>query len=93
MGAYTVSEAMRAVALGACAVKLFPANALSPSYAKAILAPLPELRLVPTGGIPFRDFAAWKAAGCVGIGVGSELRVEDRNGLAERARACVEAWG
>lgn len=93
MGAYTASEAMRALELGASAVKLFPANLLTPAYAKALLAPLPELRLVPTGGIPFRDFAAWKAAGCVGVGVGSELRVEQAEGLADRARACAAAWG
>lgn len=92
MGAYTASEAMQALRLGAHAVKLFPANLLSPAYAKALLAPLPELRLIPTGGIASRDFAAWKAAGCVGVGIGSELRVEDAAGLAARARACAEAW-
>lgn len=92
MGAYTASEAMRACELGAHAVKLFPANLLSPAYAKALLAPLPELRLIPTGGIAVRDFAAWKAAGCVGVGIGSELRVEQADGLAARVRACVQAW-
>lgn len=92
MGAYTASEAMRACDLGAQAVKLFPANLLSPAYAAALLAPLPELRLIPTGGIAARDFAAWKAAGCVGVGIGSELRVGTAEGLAARARACAEAW-
>lgn len=92
MGAYTASEAMRAVDLGATAVKLFPASLLTPAYARALLAPLPDLRLVPTGGVAPADFAAWKAAGCVGVGVGSDLRCEEPNGLAERARACVAAW-
>ena len=92
MGAYTASEAMRALELGATAVKLFPANLLTPAYAKALLAPIPELCLIPTGGIAARDFATWKAAGCVGVGIGSELRVEDEAGLAERARACAQAW-
>lgn len=92
MGAYTASEAMRAVDLGAAAVKLFPASLLSPDYARALLAPLPDLRLVPTGGIAPQDFAAWKAAGCIGVGVGSDLRCTESDGLAERARACVAAW-
>lgn len=92
MGAYTASEAMRAVDLGATAVKLFPASLLTPAYARALLAPLPDLRLVPTGGVAPADFAAWKAAGCVGVGVGSELHCEEPDGLAERARACVAAW-
>lgn len=91
MGAYTASEAMRAVELGAHAVKLFPATLLTPAYARALLGPLPELRLIPTGGIAAQDFAAWKAAGCVGVGIGSELRFEEE-GLAERARACARAW-
>lgn len=93
MGAYTASEAMRALELGATAVKLFPANLLTPAYARALLAPLPELRLIPTGGIAARDFGAWKAAGCVGVGIGSELRAEEEAGLAERAQACALAWG
>ena len=92
MGAYTASEAMRALELGATAVKLFPANLLTPAYAKALLAPMPELRLIPTGGIAARDFAAWKSAGCVGVGIGSELRADESAGLAERARACAQAW-
>lgn len=92
MGAYTATEAMRALELGASAVKLFPANLLSPDYAKALLAPLPELRLFPTGGIPASAFVAWKAAGCIGVGIGSELRIEESAGLAARARACAEAW-
>jgi 2-dehydro-3-deoxyphosphogluconate aldolase / (4S)-4-hydroxy-2-oxoglutarate aldolase len=92
MGAYTASEAMRAVELGAAAVKLFPAMLLTPAYAKALLAPLPDLQLVPTGGIGAKDFAAWRAAGCVGVGIGSELRIEERAGLAERARAIATAW-
>jgi 2-dehydro-3-deoxyphosphogluconate aldolase/(4S)-4-hydroxy-2-oxoglutarate aldolase len=92
MGAYTASEAMRACDLGAAAVKLFPASLLSPAYARALLAPLPDLRLVPTGGVVPATFAAWKAAGCVGVGIGSELRTEEADGLAERARACVAAW-
>lgn len=92
MGAYTASEAMRARDLGADAVKLFPANLLSPAYAAALLAPLPGLRLFPTGGVASASFAAWKAAGCAGVGIGSELRPLDPVGLAERARACVAAW-
>lgn len=92
MGAYTASEAMRACDLGAAAVKLFPANLLTPAYARALLAPMPDLRLVPTGGIAPAGFAAWKAAGCVGVGIGSELRCDEPDGLADRARACMEAW-
>jgi len=92
MGAYTASEAMRALELGATAVKLFPANLLTPAYAKALLAPLPELRLFPTGGVGPADFAAWRAAGCAGVGVGSELRVDDEAGLAQRAQTCARAW-
>ena len=73
LGAYTPTEAQTAHELGADFVKLFPADGLGPSYIKAIRAPLPHLRIVPTGGVDLNTAADFIKAGCAALGVGSSL--------------------
>ncbi len=73
LGAYTPTEAQAAHELGADFVKLFPADGLGPSYVKALRAPLPHLRIVPTGGVDLNTAADFIKAGCVALGVGSSL--------------------
>ena len=72
-GAYTPTEALQAQRAGADFVKLFPAASLGPEFVRAMLAPLPHLRIVPTGGITPETIPAWLHAGCVGVAVGSNL--------------------
>ncbi len=73
MGAYTPTEAQLAHELGSDFIKIFPADTLGPSYIKALRAPLPHLRIVPTGGVDARNIADFFNAGCVAVGVGSSL--------------------
>lgn len=73
LGAYTPTEAQSAHEMGADFVKLFPADTLGPAYVKAIRAPLPHLRIVPTGGVELENLPAWFQAGCAAVGVGSSL--------------------
>lgn len=73
LGAYTPTEAQTAHELGADFVKLFPADGLGPNYVKAIRAPLPHLRIVPTGGVDLKTAADFIKAGCVALGAGSSL--------------------
>ncbi len=73
LGAYTPTEAQTVHETGADFVKLFPADNLGPRYVKALRAPLPHLRLVPTGGVDLQNAAAFLQAGCVALGVGSSL--------------------
>lgn len=73
LGAYTPTEAQTAHELGSDFIKLFPADTLGPSYIKAIRAPLPHLRIVPTGGVDLRTAADFIKAGCVALGLGSSL--------------------
>ena len=73
-GALTPTEVDTAARGGAAAVKVFPAGALGgPSYLRELRAPMPELRLVPTGGVSAANIAAYRAAGAAGVGVGSAL--------------------
>ena len=73
MGAYTPTEAQLAHEAGADFIKIFPADTLGPSYIKNILAPLPHLRIVPTGGVNLQTAPEFLKAGCVALGVGSSL--------------------
>jgi 2-dehydro-3-deoxyphosphogluconate aldolase/(4S)-4-hydroxy-2-oxoglutarate aldolase len=97
LGAYTPTEAQFAYEAGADFVKLFPADNLGPAYIKAIRAPLPHLKLVPTGGVTVDNIAEFFKAGCPAVGVGSSmitreiLQNNDWAALQRNAAAFVKA--
>lgn len=72
-GAYTPSEIYRAWSLGASAVKVFPATQLGPKYINDVLAPLNNIKLLPTGGVSMDNIFDFFTAGAVGVGMGSSL--------------------
>ena len=63
----------RRLGAGADIVKVFPATALGPAYIKDVRAPLPQVRLMPTGGVTLDNAGDWIRAGAVAVGVGSAL--------------------
>jgi 2-dehydro-3-deoxyphosphogluconate aldolase/(4S)-4-hydroxy-2-oxoglutarate aldolase len=73
IGAYTPTEIQLAWEAGADAVKVFPARNLGPNYIKDVLAPLPHLRLIPTGGISASNVGDYIRAGVFAIGAGGSL--------------------
>jgi 2-dehydro-3-deoxyphosphogluconate aldolase / (4S)-4-hydroxy-2-oxoglutarate aldolase len=73
LGAYTPTEAQLAYEAGSDFIKIFPADGLGPNYIKALRAPLPHLKIVPTGGVDVHNVADFLKAGCVALGVGSSL--------------------
>ena len=94
-GAATPTEAFAAVAAGADAVKLFPAELVTPTVMKAMRAVLPrELRLLPVGGIAPDTMAVYVKAGAAGFGLGSALYSPGLSAaeVGQRARAFVQAW-
>lgn len=72
-GAFTPTEILRAWTLGGDIIKVFPSTALGPQYFKDILAPMPQLKLTPTGGVDLKNAGDWIKAGAVCVGVGSAL--------------------
>jgi 2-dehydro-3-deoxyphosphogluconate aldolase / (4S)-4-hydroxy-2-oxoglutarate aldolase len=96
-GAYTPTEALAAQEAGADLIKIFPADSLGPGYIKAILAPLPQLRIVPTGGVDKHTAGDFIRAGCVGVAAGSSLvskeilRRADWELLTKNAAEMIEA--
>ena len=93
LGAYTPTEAQMAHEAGADFVKIFPADGLGPGYLKAIRAPLPHLRIVPTGGVEVGNVADFLNAGCAAVGVGSALvaaKLLQENNWPELTRRAAE---
>jgi len=97
LGAYTPTEAQIAHEAGADFIKIFPADTLGPGYIKALRAPLPHLRIVPTGGVDVHNVADFLKAGCAALGVGGSLltakMLQEGNwaGLTRMAEQFVEA--
>jgi 2-dehydro-3-deoxyphosphogluconate aldolase / (4S)-4-hydroxy-2-oxoglutarate aldolase len=73
LGAFTPTEAQLAHEAGADFIKIFPAENLGPAYIKSLRAPLPHLRIVPTGGVDLHNVKDFIKAGCAALGVGSSL--------------------
>jgi 2-dehydro-3-deoxyphosphogluconate aldolase / (4S)-4-hydroxy-2-oxoglutarate aldolase len=94
-GCFSPTEILDAHEHGADIVKVFPATALGPGFIKDVRAPLPQLRLMPTGGVTLDNAGDWIRAGAVAVGVGSALldakAIEDGrfDVLANNARRIV----
>lgn len=72
-GGLTPTELLEAHEAGAALVKLFPATVCGPKYIKDVLAPLPFLKIVPTGGVSLENAKDFLAAGAVAVGIGGNL--------------------
>jgi len=80
-GAFTPTEILAAHEAGADIVKVFPADVVGMAFFKAIKAPMPQLKLMPTGGVTLTNAGEWLRAGACAVGVGSALL--DRAAIAE----------
>ncbi len=95
-GCFTPTEMLTAWEAGADLIKLFPAEVGGPAWIKALLAPLPQLKIVPVGGVDINTAAAFIRNGAVALGVGGPLihqKLLDAGDMAEltrRAAAFVE---
>lgn len=72
-GCMTITEMKTALNSGVDIIKLFPGNAYGPSIISAFKAPLPQLNIMPTGGVSLDNLEAWFKAGVVAVGVGGNL--------------------
>jgi 2-dehydro-3-deoxyphosphogluconate aldolase/(4S)-4-hydroxy-2-oxoglutarate aldolase len=72
-GCFTPTEILDAWEAGADLVKVVPATALGPGYIRDVRAPLPHVKLMPTGGVTVDNAGEWIKAGAVAVGVGSAL--------------------
>ena len=72
-GAFTPTEILTAWEAGADIVKIFPADIVGPAFFKAVRGPLPQIKLMPTGGVDLNTASEFLKAGAVCLGVGSQL--------------------
>jgi 2-dehydro-3-deoxyphosphogluconate aldolase / (4S)-4-hydroxy-2-oxoglutarate aldolase len=79
-GAFTPTEIQTAYESGADIVKVFPADVVGMAFFKGILAPMPHLKLMPTGGVTLTNAGDWLKAGACAVGVGTALL--DKNAIA-----------
>jgi 2-dehydro-3-deoxyphosphogluconate aldolase/(4S)-4-hydroxy-2-oxoglutarate aldolase len=95
-GCFSPTEILEAWDMGADIVKVFPATALGPGYIRDVLAPLPQVKLMPTGGVTVDNAGDWIRAGAVAVGLGSALldpkaiAANDFDAIAALARRAVD---
>lgn len=96
-GAFTPTEALRAYERGADFVKVFPAATGGPEHVAALGGPLPQIPLVPTGGVSASNAGAYIDAGAAAVGVGSAIvddaavAAEDYAAITRNARQMIDA--
>jgi 2-dehydro-3-deoxyphosphogluconate aldolase/(4S)-4-hydroxy-2-oxoglutarate aldolase len=94
-GVMSPAEAIRAMEAGADILKVFPANLFGPNIVKSLLGPLPQAKLMPTGGVSAENAGEWIKAGAVALGAGSELtkgaKTGDYAAITETARQYIRA--
>lgn len=88
-GAGTPTEMLAALQAGAAAVKLFPASSYSPGWITDVRAALPQLPIVPTGGVTVENAHQWLAAGAVAVGLGSALTTGEPEQARRRVRTLL----
>jgi 2-dehydro-3-deoxyphosphogluconate aldolase / (4S)-4-hydroxy-2-oxoglutarate aldolase len=89
-GVATPTEMVRAMELGADALKFFPASGHDPGWLRDVRAALPQAALLPTGGVTVEGAPEWIAAGAVACGMGSALTAGDREAVAKRVTELLQ---
>jgi 2-dehydro-3-deoxyphosphogluconate aldolase/(4S)-4-hydroxy-2-oxoglutarate aldolase len=96
-GCFTPTEIQYAFELGADIIKVFPADVVGMEFFKAILAPMPHLKLMPTGGVSLINAGNWLKAGACAVGIGSALldkeaiKSENYSKLTDNARLIMKS--
>jgi 2-dehydro-3-deoxyphosphogluconate aldolase/(4S)-4-hydroxy-2-oxoglutarate aldolase len=79
-GAMTIKEVVECMEAGADIIKIFPAELFGPAIIKAIKGPLPQAKLMPTGGVSLDNVHEWIKAGSVAVGIGGNLTAGAKKG-------------
>jgi len=94
-GCMTVTEMIQAMSYGSDIIKLFPASAVSPDFVKSVKRALPQINLMPAGGINLDNVSSWIRNGSCAVGVGGDLtsaaNEENYQEVTKRAQGYVSA--
>ncbi len=92
----TITEMQKALKSGVDIIKLFPSSVYSPSVISAFKTPMPQVNIMPTGGIDLENMEAWFKAGVVAAGVGGNLLAPAKTGdfdkVTEMAKKYMEKF-
>lgn len=91
-GCMTITEMKQALESGVDIIKLFPGNAFGPDFVKAVKAPLPQVNIMPTGGVSLENVDQWIKNGCVAVGVGGNLIAPAKTGEFEKITAVAAQY-
>lgn len=88
-GCMTITEMIKAMEAGVDVIKVFPGSAFGPSFIKAVLGPLPQAVLMPTGGVSIDNVDQWIKNGCIAVGVGGNLTKGTSEEMTKAAKEFV----
>lgn len=92
-GCMTITEMITAMEAGCDVIKLFPGSAFGPDFVKGVKGPLPQVNIMPTGGVNIDNADQWIKAGCIAVGAGSDLtgpaKTGDYEGVTQLAKQFV----
>ncbi|AKO92204.1 bifunctional 4-hydroxy-2-oxoglutarate aldolase/2-dehydro-3-deoxy-phosphogluconate aldolase [Priestia filamentosa] len=91
-GCMTITEMKTALEYGADIVKLFPGSAFGPDFVKAVKAPLPQVNIMPTGGVNLENIKEWIQNGCTAVGVGGNLIAPAKTGDFEQITSLARQY-
>ncbi|RYM05750.1 bifunctional 4-hydroxy-2-oxoglutarate aldolase/2-dehydro-3-deoxy-phosphogluconate aldolase [Sporolactobacillus sp. THM7-7] len=91
-GCFTVTEMVEALKSGVDVVKVFPASTVGTGFIKGIKGPLPNIQLMPTGGVHLQNVTDWLDQGCFAVGVGSVLTKGAEKGNYTRVEENAEQF-
>lgn len=93
-GCITITEMKHALRHGVDIIKLFPGDTFGPEFVKAVKAPLPQVNIMPTGGVNLDNIEQWIKNGCVAVGIGGNLIAPAKTGeyekITENARQYIQ---
>lgn len=88
-GCMTINEMTKAIQYGSDIIKLFPGSTFGPSIVKSIKAPLPQINIMPTGGIDLNNIDKWFNNGVIAVGVGGKLASGTSESIIETAKLFI----
>lgn len=88
-GCMTITEMVHAMEAGCDIIKLFPGSAFGPSFVKAVKAPLPQINIMPTGGVSLENVDQWIKNGVVAVGAGGQLTSGTYEEIVKKSREFV----
>lgn len=91
-GCMTITEMKTALKAGVDILKLFPGSAFGPSIVGAFKAPMPQLNIMPTGGVSLENMGEWFKAGVVAVGVGGNLLAPAKTGDFDKVTELAAAY-